>query len=312
MRSKTHIATLLAGLTFALTACSDSKPQTEAEPQVVATSDVASAQAIEVKTYARFVPERSDDFAFENDLVAFRMYGPALREGKEDSGVDCWLKRVNYSIIDKWYKQHLEQDKSYHTDWGEGLDNYHVGSSAGCGSSALWLNDQRQPLETFVDYEILSQTTEKTEFALTFEKEIQGVVYAERKVVSIELGKRLFKATSTFTKNGEIAADLPVVVAVSTHDEKGEAEVNAELGYIAVWENLDGSGLGTGVKVDPTRIKQGLVVNSDGVADKGHGLFVLHTDENGQIIYHAGYGWEKAGDITTAENWQAYLAAFQL
>ena len=30
-------------------------------------------------TYARFVPEREDDFAWENDLVAFRAYGPAMR-----------------------------------------------------------------------------------------------------------------------------------------------------------------------------------------------------------------------------------------
>ena len=52
---------------------------------------------------ARFVPERKDDFAFENDKVAFRIYGPTLRDSKENSGVDCWVKRVDYPIIDKWY-----------------------------------------------------------------------------------------------------------------------------------------------------------------------------------------------------------------
>ena len=29
-----------------------------------------------VKTFSRFVPERIDDYAWENDLVAFRTYGP--------------------------------------------------------------------------------------------------------------------------------------------------------------------------------------------------------------------------------------------
>ncbi|MEY3896376.1 MAG: hypothetical protein RLZZ214_1896, partial [Verrucomicrobiota bacterium] len=46
------------------------------------------------RAFARFVPERSDDFAWENDLVAFRTYGPALRPGPENSGIDCWFKRV--------------------------------------------------------------------------------------------------------------------------------------------------------------------------------------------------------------------------
>ena len=44
------------------------------------------------------MPERLDDFAWENDLVAFRAYGSAIRrtKGPEDSGIDCWLKRVRY------------------------------------------------------------------------------------------------------------------------------------------------------------------------------------------------------------------------
>ena len=46
-------------------------------------------------TFARFVPEHSDYVAWENDIVAFRVYGPALRNGKEDSGVDCWLKQMH-------------------------------------------------------------------------------------------------------------------------------------------------------------------------------------------------------------------------
>tara|TARA_A200000159_G_scaffold161456_2_gene183444 strand:- start:3798 stop:4106 length:309 start_codon:yes stop_codon:yes gene_type:complete len=70
---------------------------------------------------ARHVPERLDDFAFENDKVAFRLYGPALQASAENNGTDCWLKRVDYPIIDKWYQRHA-QGKSYHEDTGEGYD----------------------------------------------------------------------------------------------------------------------------------------------------------------------------------------------
>jgi hypothetical protein len=54
------------------------------------------------RAFARFVPERKDDFAWENDLVAFRTSGPALRPGPENSGIDCWFERVPDPIVDKW------------------------------------------------------------------------------------------------------------------------------------------------------------------------------------------------------------------
>ena len=94
---------------------------------------IATAQTSEPNTFCRFVPERSDDFAWENDKIAFRAYGPALHASGENSGIDCWLKRVDYPIINKWYKENAE-GKSYHKDHGEGYDPYKVGASRGCGS----------------------------------------------------------------------------------------------------------------------------------------------------------------------------------
>ena len=89
--------------------------------------------------YARFVPERTDDYAWENDKVAFRVYGPTAQKmfekgdkaGTLSSGVDAWLKRVEYPIINKWYKKTTDKTGSYHEDTGEGLDNFHVGISRG-------------------------------------------------------------------------------------------------------------------------------------------------------------------------------------
>lgn len=63
--------------------------------------------------YSRFVPERIDDYAWENNRVAFRMYGPTAQRmvengvsgGTLSSGIDAWLKKVDYPIINKWYKK---------------------------------------------------------------------------------------------------------------------------------------------------------------------------------------------------------------
>src|SRR5262249_22720606 len=60
------------------------------------------------KVFARYVPERLDDFAWENDKIGHRTYGPALgapdteKRGKEvlvTSALDTWSKRVSYLIV---------------------------------------------------------------------------------------------------------------------------------------------------------------------------------------------------------------------
>ena len=120
------------------------------EYKLVSAKNVEITTDSSVTTYSRFVPERIDDYAWENDRVAFRTYGPQAerlakdgeRGGTLSSGIDCWLKRVDYPIIDKWYKSDREEGKSYHTDHGEGLDNYHVGSSRGCGGIGIWIISQ--------------------------------------------------------------------------------------------------------------------------------------------------------------------------
>ena len=68
-------------------------------------------QKIENYCYSRFVPERTDDYAWENNRVAFRTFGPTaqnmveqnIKGGTLTSGIDAWLKRVEYTIINKWY-----------------------------------------------------------------------------------------------------------------------------------------------------------------------------------------------------------------
>jgi predicted small lipoprotein YifL len=261
-----------------------------------------------VSTFARFVPERKDDFAWENDLVAFRAYGPALRDGGENAGVDCWLKKVEYPIINKWYKLHLEQDISYHQDHGEGLDNYHVGSSAGCGGTAMWIDGERQALEAYTSWDILSSTPDKTVFQLTYENEINGSLYAETKKITIELGNRLYLAESTFTKDGEVAANTPIAIGVTTHDGKATPVYSKEDGWLMAWENLGGYGLGTAVMVGAGNVQSVEILDKPEVKDYSHALLIVNTDENGTLSYASGYGWEGAGVITTPEQWQAYLA----
>jgi hypothetical protein len=276
-----------------------------AAPIFLGLSSAVFAETAAPQTFCRFVPERKDDFAWENDKIAFRAYGPALREGAEDSGIDCWLKRVEYPIINKWYKE-AQEGKSYHVDHGEGNDPYHVGSSRGCGGLGLWLNEQLITSDTFLEWEIIQCEPEKSVFVLSYEYKVGEDVYAEQKQISIELGERLFDVVATFTKNGEPASDLPIAVGITTHEGKATASSDISQGWMVCWETIEGFGLGTGVVMDPAAITKYKLIDSQ-EKDQGHALLITKTDAAGQVKYRAGYGWEKAGEITTPEAWNEYL-----
>ena len=255
-------------------------------------------------TFCRVVPERAGDFAWENDKIAFRVYGPHLRKGGENNGIDCWLKRVDYPIINRWYGQ--MKTKSYHKDWGEGHDPYHVGSTAGCGGTGIWLNGKREGLETYTKQEVIECTQARSQFKLTYEREINGVKYGEEKTITIELGNRLFRADCVFTKDGQPAADLPICIGLTTHNGHAKTTSDKKNGWIACWEKIAGSYVATGALIDPAlvdEIKEVKVKQKDG----SHIFLISKTDASGRLSYQAGYGWAKAGEITTQQAWENYL-----
>lgn len=259
-------------------------------------------------TYARFVPEREDDFAWENDLIAFRAYGPALKAKGEDSGFDCWLKRVPYPIVDKWYAQNAE-GKSYHKDHGEGYDPYKVGSSRGCGGLALWIDGKMVVSNVYTKWEMVKSTPEETVFVLSYEWTHAGDTYTEAKQISIKLGERLFKSTSTFKKNGQIAANLPIAIGLVRHHTTDAVSKDLEQGWMATWETIDKSGLGTGVVIDPSRIDS-FHVEATGKKLSDHAVILTKTDAQGELEYYTGYGWSLAKEITEPKEWNAYLNQF--
>ena len=262
----------------------------------------------ESNTHARFVPERADDFAWENDLIAFRAYGPALQAKGEDSGFDCWLKRVPYPIVEKWYAENAA-GKSYHTDHGEGYDPYKVGSSRGCGGLALWIDGKMVSSNVFTKWEILKSEREETVFVLSYEWKHGGDTYTEAKQISVKLGERMFKSTSTFKKNGQLAANLPIAIGLVRHHTTDAVEKDLTQGWVATWETIDGSDLGTGVVIDPKRIDS-LHVEESGKKLSDHVVLLTKTDAKGELEYYAGYGWARAKEITTLEQWTRYLTQF--
>ena len=76
---------------------------------------------------------RYGDLLFENDRIAFRIYGKPLEaaEPPSSSGIDAWGKRVRWPFMDRQLRT-----GDQHQDLGEGVDFYNVGTGRGIGGWA--------------------------------------------------------------------------------------------------------------------------------------------------------------------------------
>jgi len=266
-------------------------------------------------TFARFVPERTDDFAWENDRVAFRTYGPNAQElydkkdpnGTLSSGMDCWLKRVPYPIIDRWYGKHAyERPFAYHTDTGEGYDPYHVGSSRGVGGTGVLVGNKLLASRNFATYKVLAIGPIRTVFELSYAPwDAAGQLVAEKKIISLDLGANLTR----YEEHISAAQPLPnCTIGLTLHEAQGQVKADRAAGWFRYWEKTDDSNLGTGVVVAPSYL---LDYQDHRSAEKDQNqLYVVTRPQQGTVVFYAGFGWQKSGQFATAAAWDAYLADF--
>jgi len=110
-------------------------------------------------------PHANDDFAWESDRIGYRVYGPALRQETVSNGIDVWLKRVRYPIIEKWYQPGAD----YHADHGEGADLFKVGPTLGCGATAVCKDGKIHRGENFAKWRVLADGPVRTLFELEYD-----------------------------------------------------------------------------------------------------------------------------------------------
>ena len=167
--------------------------------------------------YARTVPERYDDMAWENDRIAHRMYGAALNspaaggERLRGSGIDVWAKRVKYPIIDRWYAKGHDQ---FHKDEeGEGLDLYSIGGSRGAGGTGIWDGSKLWTSDNFTNARVLVNGPRHAAFKLTYAPWEAGAAgqVSETKFFRVDCGRNFDQVTSTFSfKGSELVAGIGI------------------------------------------------------------------------------------------------------
>lgn len=251
------------------------------------------------RTYVRLISERKEDLAWENDRIAFRVFGPPVKD-IVGSGIDVWPKSVKYPIINKWYLLN-SKGKAYHIDRGEGCDFYDMGYYRGCGGLAIWENDKPYASQTWAKHRILKNNEDEIIFEMTYNNwDVNGYKVSEKKVISMKMGTNLFKVTSTI--NTERKGELMVGIGVTTF---GNPDIfsDEKSGILSSWEKVhpEHGFLGTAVIVNPE--------NFAGFKSFEKDRFALIKVRPGEpFTYYVGAGWDGNPAFPRKTKWTGYLS----
>ena len=304
------------------------------------TIQTGTPEAFDVKACGRCYPERMDDMAWENDLVAFRAYGPALQaKGERGFGYDLFTKyNTTEPMLEAMYAKELDKEtlakiaelkktdpkaaaelsreRSYHIDHGYGMDCYAVGPTLGAGVAALMVNDTIIYPWCYKNQEILDngplRFTVKLEFTPLTVKGDSTVV--ETRLITLDAGSHLNKTVVSYSNLKET---LPIDAGIVLHEPDGAVVADAANGYITYVDPTTGPDNGKifmGAAV-PAVVKDAKTVLFSEKEKKernnadGHVLAVSDYEPGSEYVYYWGFAWDKA-DIKTADAWNRYMADF--
>jgi len=309
----------------------------------VYTIQAGTPEAFAVKACGRYYPERVDDVAWENDLVAFRAYGPALQKtGERAFGYDVWTKyNTTEPVVEARYAgelnpetkakiaelkktdpkaaQELYQSVSYHVDHGNGMDVYAVGPTLGGGAAALFPDSTIAYPYCWKECEVLDngplRFTAKLVYNPLVIKGDSNVV--ETRVISLDKGSQLNKTVISYTDLKEVT---PIVAGIVIHKENPTGySFDSNAGYIAYADSTQNPRNNNGViyvgAVFPASLNAAKAQLFPEAERKEHGGALGHVlgisdyEPGTEYVYYWGSGWSKYGFAADTE-WTKYLENF--
>ena len=260
-------------------------------------------KAQEPKVMAREVPERADDFVFENNLIAGRFYGKALEGNPTSPGLDIWVKLPGRLVADEWYAADQKEPGYYHRNHG-GKDCYKVAVSLGGGASVPFVNDSLcWPATNYRSSEILSKKADQIVFVLHYPEwqAAEGIRVALDKKVTVKADSYFFEVEDTYTFSG--TERLPVAVGMKLHSELSTVQdifQSEAKDRWAIWEKASDTG------AEPEDGLIGVAVVLPGAESaltaQDHALLVKTVASGEPLRYCVGNCWSK-GDIQSAAAW---------
>ena len=196
------------------------------------------------KVYGRYVPERKDDFAWENEYAAFRLYGPALKPENPSNGVDLWLKNSPALVIDTMYGRELKDHRPYHINYDGNLDCYKVAHTCGAGGLVVLTADGEgtngEGYRTWIGgpydrWEILEQKPDRFVFRLEYDSLlVAGQILHESLTITAEAGQLQNKAEVVLTSAQPSATGSQLLAGggIYLHDTVDYYMTIPEVGYV--------------------------------------------------------------------------------
>jgi rhamnogalacturonyl hydrolase YesR len=299
-----------------------------------------------VKTFARYVPERHDDFAWESDRIAHRMYGPGLETWKAEpltsSGIDVWIKRTRNLVINQMYRSM----KLFQTN-GPAQDDFKVGKTRGCGGLGIWSDGKLHVSKNWRSWKIITTGPIRSEFELTYDAwdAGEGRMVSETKRISIDAGSNMSRVQSTFSSDDKspmelgiglderpgdnvfVSDDSPEIDSWQNSTAKGLVVQNQSAGAMTYWQPQDFAKgvIGTAIVLPANSIESFTNDNPDLPASKftppthtlGEGqpglrsmLAITPAQIGVPYVYYIGAGWNESGDFPNAASWNNYIRRF--
>ena len=290
------------------------------------TIEKGTPQVYRTVCYGRLYPERKDDYAWENDRGAYRVYGPALqRTGEKSYGIDVWSKNTPELVVEQRYwtedvvmipiverERSLNRQRgdslyrtiSYHHDHGRGMDLYKVGATLGCGAPALMDGNRMVYPYCFVDYEILDNGPLRTTVLLNYErKAFRGDSITEHRIISLDKGSNFNCMTVWYTNLREPAR---LASGVVIHSENQE-QVALGVDYVAYADPTDNPRVNNCqlfvATIYPTRTVETQLYGEPSNGTDKHAIGVVNNYRGERFTYYFGSAWSKY-DVRTMAEWQ--------
>ena len=298
-------------------------------------------QLYEVKAKGRLFTERQDEFGWENDRVAYRVYGHGGAVG-----YDIFNKSTSELMLDYWYASEQNQEMRsvskqlhdrgyhdladqvynafcYHIDHGKGMDCYTVGNTLGGGANALLNADGSLFLpQCYQVFEILDQGPLRFTVRFVYPvQEFQGEKVTETRIITLDAGSHFNRVAVRYdglNKPAQMAA------GIVTHQNNPTAyTLSAENGYIGYEDLGDASVYNAKYKAELAKQMGNIYIGllfpekaitttyqprENGIAT-GHILATATCHPNTSYTYYFGTGWSKnlSTNFTDLTAWEAFL-----
>lgn len=266
----------------------------EGDEVVLYTIEKGLRSEYEQQAFGRQVPERYDDYAWENNLCAYRLYGPALETSPEKlitPGIDVWVKCTEKLVIDEWYAK-----GDYHHNYGDGMDCYKVGRTLGGGASVPMVDGKFWPMEhNYESYKTLDNGPIRTSVELNYVAwGVNGTPVSLVKTITLDANQRFNRMENIYT--GEFEA-LDIAAGFVRHDVKGTEQGE---NWLAMVEAVSDS---QQPEVDGDIYQAIVLPGAEFNADLlGHSLAIKPVKSGEKMTYYSASGWNQGG-VENMEEW---------